>query len=393
MKNQIITVNKKMLEVHKPSSQITCIYESKGKACTITPTQHDSMNYICYSAREQLVRNNNELLEKLRTDDDELYEIAKSQLRGTPFKLDLRELTKFIDKFETNTKTVYQLIKDLEDIKVTVGQFKQDSIMVEHRFHLLSRTERVTNSNIIKIYLEPELVLGWVLNAKPFAKMFLKIQTTLKTTYTRILYEICKDYLNLGTVTKDYELWKQVLHLSAPNISKLKGNYLNKSVEDINANTDIRITNIFGKKEKGINYMTVEFEKQSEKRLQELNLIEPSIVTLPFYNKSKTKLDNLIKTGYKVVDEEAWITTDIRTNEAKYDAENKLDKWIKLTPQDERNDVLLAIAELIEDCNDHTVYIKDYRLTGIFSQEIFTKNAKETAEWIDKIIDLIESEE
>jgi len=387
------TVNKQMLEVHKPSSQITCIYESKGKTCTITPTQHDSMNYICYSAREQLCKNNIELLERLTNENDETFEAAFAQLRGTPFKLDLRELTTFIDKFETNTKTVYQLLKDLEDIKVTVGHFKKDSIMVEHRFHLLSRTERVTNSNIIKIYLEPELVLGWVFNAKPFAKMFLKIQTTLKTTYTRILYEICKDYLNLGSVTKDYELWKQVLHLSAPNISQLKGNYLNKSVVDINANTDIKITNIFGKKEKGINYMTVEFEKQSEERLKELGLNQPSIVSLPFYNKSKTKLDSLIKTGYKVVDEEMWIETDIKKNEERYAVETKLDEWEKRQSEEFKMNFFQDLAFHLGCDDDHAVYIKEYRLVGVFSQDSFTKNAIETMEKINWAIDLIENAE
>ncbi len=58
---------------------------------------------------------------------------------------------------------------------------------------------------------------------------------------------------------------------------------------------------------------------------------------------------------------------------------------------DQRNDVLLAIALELEDCEDHTVYIKDYRLTGIFSQEIFTKNAKETIDKINHIIDLVEN--
>lgn len=377
-------VNKNMLEVHKPSSQVTCIYESKGKSCTITPTQHDSMNYICYTAREQISKNDLELLEKFK--NEETFDSAFKQLRGTPIKIDLKQLVKFIDKYETNTKDVYQLIKELEDIKITVGHFKQDNMMVESRFSLISRTDRITNSNIISIYLEPELILGWLLGASRFAIMYLKIQTTLTRTYTKILYEICKDYINQGTVTREFELWKQVLHLEAPNISQLKGNYLNKSIIDINKFTDIKITSIFGKKTNGINSMTVEFEKQPESRLQELGLIQPTIIENKYYSKSKTKLDKLVKNGYKVIDEEKWIETDINNNQKRYDDETRIDTWVKETSHDDKNSIFESLASHLNDCNDPVVYIDDYKIVGVFSKEIFTKNPTETITMMNEVL-------
>lgn len=379
-------VNKNMLEVHKPSSQITCLYELNKKPCTITPTQHDSMNYICYTAREQIFKNDKDLIDKLGSSSEEDFEIALKQLRGTKIKIDLKQLVTFIDKFESRVKDVYHLIKELEDIKVTVGHFKKDNIMVESRFSLISRTDRITNSNTISVYLEPELILGWMFNAKPFAKMYLKIQTHLKRTYTKILYEICKDYTNLGYVTKEFELWKQVLHLECPNVSKLKGNYLNKSVEDINAFTDIKITKISGKKEKGVNYMTVEFEKQPESRLQELGLIHPGIETHKFYAKSKAKLDNLVQNGYKVIDEEMWIQTDIKKNEDRYDAETRIDVWLAATSQEDKNMIYEQLAQTIDSCDDPMVIIEDYLVRGVFSKDSFTRNPIETITMLNTLI-------
>jgi len=385
-----LSINKKMFEIHKPSSQVSCVYEKNGKNWCITPTQHDSMNYICYIAREQVFKNNFDVLELFKNKDTVDEGFVK--LRSIPIKIDLRSLTKFINKFENDKKKVYHLIKELEDIKVTVGHFKGDDLMVEDRFSLISRSSRITNSNIITIYLEPELILGWLFKAHPFAKMHLKIQTYLKRTYSKILYEICKDYLTLGKIKKDFTLWKQVLGIEAPNVSKLKGNYLKNAVKEINEKTDIKITNIYGKKKNGKTTMTVEFQKQSDDKLELLGLIKEPITSLPFYNKSKSKLDNLIKNGYKVIDEDMWIQTDIKKNEEKYDAEVRIDKWLKETDQETQNDIYKILADSLDECDDPMIIIEEYRIVGLFTKETFTKNPKETIDKLNEIIAALHEE-
>lgn len=378
-----------MLEVHKPSSQITCLYEKSGKTITLQPFQHDVMNFFCYKMREHIMISNstNEMLKTFKSDDD-LFDFLRMQ----KVTIKLSEITDFTKKYidVENRKNMIDNIKQLQQIIVNVGQFKSDHLMAETSFPLITRLRRITNSNEITIWLEPELTLGWIFQAKPFAKLHLKIQTTLSKTYTKILYEICKDYLNLGCVTKDIELWKQVLHIKGENLSRLKANYLNASIKEINEKTDIKITNLFSKKKNGKTSLTLEFEKQAESRLQELGLLEQTIDSLPFYNKSKAKLNVLVKGGYNVVDEEMWIQTDIKKNEEKYDAETRLDIWLKETPDDIKNNIYKILANEIDECDDISIYINEYRITGLFSQESFTKNALETIEKLNNVIDAIQ---
>ena len=169
---------KNMLEVHKPSSQITCLYEKNGKTITLQPFQHDVMNFFCYKMREHIILNNS-LDEMVKTfkHDDNLFDFLRTQ----KVTIKLNEIIEFTKKYESidNRKHMIDNIKQLQHIIVNVGQFKSDHLMTEATFPMISRINRITNSNEITIWLEPELTLGWVFQAKPFAQMFLKIQVRL----------------------------------------------------------------------------------------------------------------------------------------------------------------------------------------------------------------------
>jgi len=382
MSNKIL---KQMLEVHKPSSQISGLYTLSGKPFSLQPFQHDVMNYFCYIAREQiLIQNDMDKMLKTINSEDELFDF----LRVQKIEIDLKKMIAFTKKYKTieNRKNMIDVINQLSEISITVGQFKSDDLMITDKFSLISRIKRITNSNSITIWLEPELILGWIFNPKPFAKLYLKIQVLLTKTYTKMLYEICKDYIKLGKVTKHIELWKQVLQLKGNNVSRLKCNYLNKSIIEINEKTDIKITDISGKKINGITMMTVEFEKQSKNRLQELGLIEEDIITHKFYNKSKSKMDKLIKKGYKVIDEDMWIQTDIKKNEDRYESEIRIDKWLHETTNNDQNELFEILAQSIEHCDDPIVTIEDYKIIGVFSKDSFTSNPAETIKLLNETI-------
>jgi len=377
------------------SSELTqSVFFKNDEHYSLIPSQHDAMNYLCYCAREQIHKKYN-IVNKLKSfeTETELFEFLEKQ----EFKINLNDLSIFIDKYnhKQNKKKLSNNLKELKETTVKVGIFKQDAVLkelLEERvLSLLRRYTRVGNSNTIKYKLEPEILFGWAYNSKPFAKMYLTIQTKLTKTYTKILYEICKDYENLKSITKELSVWHAVLGFNNSlktihQVSMFKHNYLNKSVEEINEKTDIKILDIIGEKQKGVTHMTIIFEKQPESRLQQLGLIEEPITSLPFYNKSKAKLDNLVKNGYKVIDEDMWIQTDIKKNEEKYDAEVRIDKWLKETDQETQNDIYKILAESLDDCDDPMVVINDYKLIGIFTKETFTKNPKETIELLNEII-------
>ena len=394
-------VRKDIFEVHKPSAMITAEYKTpiikrgriKGyEHYSLTPFQHDAMNYMCYKAREQINKTIN-VAEKIMSfeSSEELFKFLEVQ----HFDLKLSELTLFSNKYtyKQDRTEVSNILDSLQAVHVKVGLFKQDKILGEihstKTMSLLRNYTRITNSNNVTFQLEPEILLGWIHKTKPFAKLYLKIQTLLKLSYSKILYEVCKDYEKQKIVNKPFHDWLKVLGFketltAAKTVSQLKQTYLNKAIKEINEKTDIFINDIYGKKKNGDVSMIVEFETQSCSLIE--NDEEESITSLPFYNKSKSKLDKLVKNGYNVVDEEMWIKTDIKKNEKRYDAEVRIDKWLKETDKDDRNDVYKILAELLDDCEDPMVIIEDYTIRGLFSKDNFTKNPTETIEKLNEII-------
>jgi len=395
MKKNNTKVNKELFEVHKPSGQISSKITKDGKLHQLTPTQFDAMNYICYQAREQFHQKFGgiEKLEKLKAEktDSEIFAF----LSDNWFEIDLVELSKFTETYISDKDKSYlsNTIKELKSINVEMGVFKKHNLLVEDVFSLIRRYNKIQNQNKIKVMLEPEILIGWVFKTTPFKSLFLKIQTKLSQTYTKVLYENLKDYETTGEVSKPLEHWNFILgfdNKSSKAVSTLKRDFLNKSVVEINEKTDLKILKIDGKKSNGETVLTIKFEKQPEYRLIELGIVGSKLDSLPYYQKAKNKLDALIKGGYTVVDEDMWIQSDIKKNEERYSCETKLDAWEKKLTSEFKTTFFQDLAYHIDSCDDFTVHIKDYRIVGVFTQDIFTKDAKETMETINNIIDIID---
>ena len=393
MKSQ--KVRKDIFEVHKPSGQISSKLTKNGVLHQLTPIQFDTINYMCYQAREQIHKKYDGIagLQKIVdgfSNDGEVFNFLSNQ----EFTMNLKEVSDFTDSY-TNSKDrvrLSQSIRELKDITVEMGLFKKHNLMVESTFSLLRRYDRTTNSADITYRLEPEILIGWVFNTLPYSKLFLKIQTQLKNTYSKILYEVCKDYEKLNEIKKPLKLWSYILGIDSKSslyVSTFKRDYINKAIKEINKQTDIFIDAVFSDKIDGEQFMVIKFHTQSCKLLEVTHQVKNN----KFYNKSKTKLDNLVKNGYKVIDEEMWIEVDIKKNEDRYNNEIRIDTWSNETPINIKQNVLGRAARLFDDCEDPIVYIDNYILRGIASQSIFTKNPTETIDIISQAIVECQAEE
>ncbi len=393
-----------IFEIHKPSAMITAEYKApivvRGKIkgfqhYALTPVQHDALNFMCYKAREQINRKINvqEKLDSFKT-EDELFEFLEIQ----HFDLNLNELAAFADKYKNkqDKKELSHLLDSLQSVQVKVGLFKQDKMLGEihavKTMSLLRNYTKISNSSNASFQLEPEILLGWIHKTKPFSKMYLKIQTKLNLTYSKILYEICKDYEKQKTITKPFTEWLKVLGFSsdlfaAKTVSQFKQAYLNKAVKEINENTDILITGVNGKKVDGTVTMTVDFETQKCDLIE--NGLEAPITTHKFFQKSKSKLDKLIKGGYTVADSDMWIKADIRKNEERYESEYRIDFWLAHTDKQTVKEFFEEMAKNLDGCDDPTVVIEDYKVVGLFSKDTFTKNPQETVELLNGLISQI----
>ena len=247
-------VRKDIFEIHKPSAMISAEYhipikvgrKIKQEQYVLTPVQHDAMNYMCYQAREQINRREN-IEQKFKSfkSDEDLFKFLEIQ----DFDLNLKEFASFVNKYESkqNKKELSSLLDILQSVQVKVGIFKQDSLLGDIHsvttMSLLRKYKRITNSTIATFQLEPEILLGWIHKTKPFAKMYLKVQTILKLTYSKILYEVCKDYANMKKIDKPFSEWLRVLGFkstltAAKTVSQLKQGYLNKAIKEINDKPD-----------------------------------------------------------------------------------------------------------------------------------------------------------
>jgi plasmid replication initiation protein len=399
-------IRKEIFEVHKPSALIAVEYnapiDKTGKIkgyehYDLTPVQHDALNFMCYKAWESI---NKKLKLKPKAaavsafeTEDALMEFLEIQ----QFDLNLKELSEFTGTYKRkqNKKELSNILDSLQAVRVRVGLFKKDKIRGDihatKTMSLLRNYTKTTNSTVATFQLEPEILIGWVNKTKPFSKMYLKIQTTLKLTYSKILYEVCKDYENQKIVEKEFSEWLKVLNFNselsaAKTVSQLKQTYLNKAIKEINDNTDIFIENIEGKKSNGEVTMIVTFKNQE----CDLITVEKSITDHPLYSKSKTKLDKRKKDGRSpVIDEDAWIATDISRNKERYEAEKKIDKWLKETEKEFRIAIFEMISDQIEGCEDIIVFIDDYRIKGIDSRKAFTNTAIKTIEQINLALECV----
>jgi len=391
----MLLIKKDILEVHKPSALITAEYSRLkkrngkiiGEANSLLPVQHDAMNFLCYNAREQMHKqfDVDNLIAKFE-DGNELMEFLQIQ----EFSININEFIEFIDGYQLkqDRKYIFEQIDDMQRIQTKVGIFKHDSICGEihgvKTMSLIRNYTRMDNSNTFTFQLEPEILLGWMHNPKPYTKLFLKVQTKLKLTYSKILYEICKDYVKLGKpLSKKFNEWLTVLGIdkSKSNTStpgQLKSAYLNKAIKEINEHTDIFIDNIQGKKENGVTNMIVYFHSQ------DCDIIEGNTINvLPLdeqikFNKKKVIAKARLEQSKKfqtIDNEEAWLKKTIESITDDYLEEQKVIEDCKesLNEIDIKNYSMLLMEKYKE-----IVGIKDYKLYYVFTDKFITDNAKET---------------
>lgn len=386
---------------HIPSSQTVPEYYLGRKPIMITAFQFDAMNFICFEAQKQISMKYGLTKNKQIAKDDELklLEIQKYHtietekdlfdfLRNQEIKINLNDLSVFTNKYKSNNiGNMYKELEKLQDIKVKVEQFKTDSVSNElksktSRFPLITRIDSYKNGEVV-LRLEHELIFGWVFEAIPFSRVLIKEQATLSTLYTKHIYALCSEYQGMAEKNNgvawfevEFEKFKNLLGLKAPNVSKLKGNYLNKAVKEINEKTIFNIILCKGKKEKGVNYIRFEYEVGE---MPDNLSIEEQLL----YNKKEAMaLERLEKTKEfeEIRNEEAWLKKTISSiSDSEVEMVDNINSAKSVLDS-------IDIKEYNKDLYDKFgdwVRMENYKLVYIYVDEsVLTKNAIETLEVI-----------
>jgi len=384
-------ININMLEINKPS-ELSQVLFVKGNnledigIVKITPGQIDLINCIYYKVKEMILRNN----------------LTISKTGTTSMDLLLSDIAINIEKYKGGQyKKIMEDLITISTINIVInslGKNKEEDTMLVTKFILemeVSRHRKNLHKKKVSLLLSNKLIHKFINVKKYFAKMFLKIQFSLSSKYSKLLYELLKDYEKINSISVEMNMLVYLLNdICYKEWSVFRVNVLERAIKEINDKSDIMVSyepikeKLEGQR-KQVTKVKFHIKKQPETRLRKLGLIEDSITSHTFYNKSKTKLDSFKKNGYKVVNEEMWITTDINKNEEQYASELRIDGWLKETSQDDQNALFEVLASNIDDCDDPIVCIDDYVIRGVFSKHAFTKKPNETIEILNQTISLM----
>ena len=383
-------INTTLYEINKPSELCQVVFfenYKKGIFAYLTPTQIDLINILFYTVKKEVLTTNKKIsdLDKVVEVTIELSDIYN--MLNNRYKNDAETLLQYLYEL----KKVDVMINTLGKVKDTV-YFKLTSII--HTIEW-SRHKNILNKKIT-VGIDRDIISSFIDRKNYFAKVFLSLQLSMNSKYSKLLYEILKDYSGIKTKTIDYNILLPLLNVDFENTNNgawamFNQNILKKTILEINEKSDIYVEyEPIKEKPEGerlqVTKIKFTMKSQPESRLQELGLIQESIIDNKFYNKSKSKLDRLIKGGYNVIDEEMWLETDIKKNELKYESEMRIDIWLKETEQTDKNFIYESIANSIDECEDPMVIIEDYLIRGLFSKDAFTKNASETIDLLNKSI-------
>ena len=378
----------KKFEINKSSDLCQLVYFTETKKekqlFNISALQLDLLNVVFYQANKFLCQSNVDL----------------DASDTTTIELDTVELSKMLGRYnKAQYEYLISSLTELSDVKVLINALNKNKQLQETsitRFILSIKLSKhlKTNKKKLRIIMDND-VLKRVHDIRSlFSKMFLSIQLSMVSKYSKLLYELLKDYHGIKTISIPFSSQLDLLNVTEPNMqqwSNFRPHIIDKAIKEINEKSDIFVSyEPIKEKPEGqrLQVTSVKFfiSKQPESRLQELGLIQESITSHKLYNKSKSKLDKLVKGGYNVIDEEMWIETDINKNEEKYESEIRIDIWLKETSQDDKNFIYEEIAKSLPDCEDPMVIIEDYKIIGLFSKETFTKNPLETIELLNQVI-------
>lgn len=385
-------INQTKFELNKPSELCQVIFIQKFKKdyeiYKISPIQLDLMNGIVYKVREIIHRDN------LVIDDE---------IPSTLFEIRLQDFTSLFSTYNNNDyRFLIEKMVDLSDIKIIInalGKNKECEETAITRFIHEIRLSKHKHQKDQKIRIAvSNLIINKFINVKKyFSKMFFAIQFSMDSKYSKLLYELLKDYERIKFIEIPISNLFDLINVTEESQKKwsiFQGNILKKAVTEINEKSDIKVSyETFKEKPEGdrmqVTRIKFSIERQTETRLRELGIIQESISEHKFYDKSKTKLDKLVKNGYKVIDEEKWIESDIKKNTERYDSEIRIDSWIASTDDESKKHIFELIARSVDGCDDPMVCIDDYKIVGLFSRDAFTKNPQETIEFMNTIIESV----
>jgi plasmid replication initiation protein len=401
------------LELKKPSQLCQVLFYkdfNKEEYANLTPLQIDIINVT--------FRFISDIMEKQDLTREELFEWANLN----HFEINLQSISDVLGRYKNGYyEPIVSNLQELTKVQVLTNILHKNKTQESVLFHFIRKIswlkDKQTTSKRVKVWIEPEL-LSMFLNLKDYySKMYLPIQLGLKSKYSKLLYEVLKDYSGMKEITFDFEVLKAMLNVDVkekPSLdlwSNFNRDVLKKAVKEVSEKSDLFVTyepvkeTVEGKmqvtkikfkmkKQKSIlvdedEYETIELDTHivSDDDVETKELTKEDI---KYIEMAQSKMESAKMFGTQIKNEQAYLEKIIEgLKKEKIDVKNMIliDDFINELRQayeeyrNQKNQLLV-----LQNYQDYPVVSinKDYKLYSPADNLIITKSVEETINKINE---------
>lgn len=236
--------NIKNIELRKPSELCQVLFYSdfhKEEYALLTPLQIDLISVMFYFVSD--------IMTKQDLNEEDIYEWASMN----HFEINLQSIAEVLGKYDNGFyEPIVSNLQELSKIQVLTNTLHKNKTQESTLFHFIRKItwlkEKHTTSKRVKVWFEPELLIMFLNIKSYFTKFYLQIQFGLKSKYSKLLYDLLKDYSGLGEVTLDFEILKAILNVDVREGSNMDGwsifnrDIMKRAVKEVNEKSDIKLT-------------------------------------------------------------------------------------------------------------------------------------------------------
>ena len=232
-----------IIELKKPSELCQVLFFSdftKKEYAHLTSLQIDLASTLFYLISDVINTHN--------LSDEDIFQWSSLN----HIEINLQTISNLLGKYSNGYyEPIVSNLHELSKIQVLTNTLHKNKEQEQILFHLIRKISWVkdkhTSNKKVKVWIEPELLMMFRNVNKMYTSFYLQIQYGLNSKYSKLLYEILKDYANLGEITLDFDVLKALLNVDVdekPDWGKwstFNRDILKRAVHEVSEKSDITV--------------------------------------------------------------------------------------------------------------------------------------------------------
>ena len=209
-------------------------YKNDFSLFNITPLQLDLINIFFYDIGKRIIEENIEIIDS-----------------SNVFDFKLKEICELLGKYKNRQYTqILEQLGSLSDIKIVIENLGKNTeietkIIMKFINEIKILQHKKTEARKIKLVMSNTIINAFLQKKYLTAKRYLKIQLSMVSKYSKLLYEVLKEYEGIKNVIFSLYDIIELINVTCDNQKKwmyFNQNILKKSVSEINEKSDIKVS-------------------------------------------------------------------------------------------------------------------------------------------------------